>query len=193
MKDEDIVLYVLKGRTELFSTIIDRYQMKVYSTVYNYTHDQEEARDLTQEVFIKVYNNLQSYKSKASFSTWLYRITVNRCIDWTRKKRLQTVSVLRDGEDETDIYDTIIDNSWGPEEMLIKQENAESIKAVVDRLPEIYKTAIILYYFEDFSPQEIADITDIPKRTIETRLFRAKNMLKLKLEEFRYGGESYGL
>lgn len=190
MRDEELISYIVKGKTELFSVIIDRYQSKVFSTAYNYTHDQEEARDLTQEIFIKLYNNLQSYKNKASFSTWLYRIAVNRCIDWTRKKKLQTVSSIYDsGDEEIDIYDTIADSGGGPEEALIKQENEVYIRKVVEDLPEIYKTVIILYYFEDFSPQEISDITDIPKRTIETRLYRGKNLLKLRLEELLCGGE----
>lgn len=190
LRDEELVSYIVKGKTELFSVIIDRYQTKVFSTVYNYTHDHEEARDLTQEIFIKLYNNLQSYKNKASFSTWLYRIAVNRCIDWTRKKKLATVSVIYDSSDEEiDIYDTITDSGGGPEEILIKQENKAYIREVVEDLPEIYKTVIILYYFEDFSPQEISDITDVPKRTIETRLYRGKNLLKLRLEELICGGE----
>ncbi|MHB1393904.1 MAG: RNA polymerase sigma factor [Clostridia bacterium] len=194
MRDEEIVSYIVKGKTELFSVIIDRYQSKVFSTIYNYTHDHEEARDLTQEIFIKLYNNLQSYKNKASFSTWLYRIAVNRCIDWTRKKRLQTVSTIYDNsDDEIDIYDTIADSGGGPEEALIKQENKAYIRKVVEDLPEIYKTVIILYYFEDFSPQEISDITDIPKRTIETRLYRGKNLLKFRLEELICGGEKHVL
>jgi RNA polymerase sigma-70 factor (ECF subfamily) len=190
LRDEELVSYIVKGKTELFSVIIDRYQSKVFSTVYSYTHDQEEARDLTQEIFIKLYNNLQSYKSKASFSTWLYRIAVNRCIDWTRKKRLHTVSTIYDSSDEEiDIYDTIADSGGGPEEAFIKQENKLYIRKVVEDLPEIYKTVIILYYFEDFSPQEISDITEVPKRTIETRLYRGKNLLKLRLEELICGGE----
>jgi RNA polymerase sigma-70 factor (ECF subfamily) len=190
LRDEELVSFIIKGKTELFSVIIDRYQSKVFSTVFHYTRDQEEARDLTQEIFIKLYNNLQSYKSKASFSTWLYRIAVNRCIDWTRKKRLQTVSTICDNsDDEIDIYDTIADRAGGPEEDFIKQENRAYIRKVVEELPEIYKTVIILYYFEDFSPQEISDMIDIPKRTIETRLYRGKNLLKLRLEELICGGE----
>ncbi len=190
LRDEELVSYIIKGKTELFSVIIDRYQTKVFSTVYHYTHDQEEARDLTQEIFIKLYNNLKSYQSKASFSTWLYRIAVNRCIDWTRKKRLQTISTIYDNsEEEIDIYDTIADSGGGPEEELIKQENRAYIRKVVEELPEIYKTVIILYYFEDFSPQEISEITGDPKRTIETRLYRGKNLLKLRLEELICGGE----
>lgn len=194
MRDEEIVSYIVKGKTELFSVIIDRYQSKVFSTAYNYTHDYEEARDLTQEIFIKLYNNLQGYRNKASFSTWLYRIAVNRCIDWTRKKRLLTVSVIHDSsEEEIDIYDTIADGAGGPEEALIKQESKAYIRKVVEDLPEIYKTVIILYYFEDFSPQEISEITDVPKRTIETRLYRGRNLLKLRLEELVYGGEKHVL
>jgi RNA polymerase sigma-70 factor (ECF subfamily) len=194
LRDEELVSYIIKGKTELFSVIIDRYQSKVFSTVFNYTHDHEEARDLTQEIFIKLYNNLQNYKNKASFSTWLYRIAVNRCIDWTRKKRLHTISAFNDSSDEEiDIYDTIADSGGGPEELLIKQENRAYVRKVVEDLPEIYKTAIILYYFEDFSPQEISDITDIPKRTIETRLYRGKNLLKLRLEEMINGGEKHVL
>lgn len=194
MRDEELVSYIVKGKAELFSAIIDRYQSKVYSTAFHYTHDYEEARDLTQEIFIKLYNSLASYKNNASFSTWLYRIAVNRCIDWTRKKKLQTVSVVCDGsEEETDIYDILEDGGIGPEEELIRQENKDYIKKVVEGLPEIYKTVIILYYFEDFSPQEISDITGIPKRTIETRLFRAKRLLKLRLEECIGGGEKHEL
>ena len=190
LRDEELVSYIIKGKTDLFSVIVDRYQSKVFSTAWNYTHDHEEARDLTQEIFLKLYNNLGSYKSKASFSTWLYRIAVNRCIDWTRKKKLPTVSTIYDGNDEeTDIYDTIADSGGGPEETLINLENRAYIRKVVEELPEIYKTVIILYYFEDFSPQEISDITDIPKRTIETRLYRGKNLLKLRLEELVCGGE----
>jgi len=194
LRDEEIVEYIVRGRTELFSVIVDRYQTKVYSTAFHYTHDQEEARDLTQEIFIKMYNNLQSYKSKASFSTWLYRIAVNRCIDWTRKKKLPTVSAIYDRSDEeADIYEVMADRAGGPEEALIKQENKDYIIKVVEDLPEIYKTVIILYYFQDFSPREISEITDIPKRTIETRLYRGKNLLKLRLGELVYGGEKNAL
>lgn len=190
MKDEELVSFILKGKTELFSVIVDRYQSKVFSTVFQYTHDHEEARDLTQEIFIKLYNNLGSYKNKASFSTWLYRITVNRCIDWARKKKLSTVSTIYDSsEEEIDIYDTLADMGEGPEEALIKQESKVHIREIVENLPEIYKTVIILYYFEDFSPQEISDIIDAPRRTVETRLYRGKNLLKLRLEELMCGGE----
>lgn len=194
MRDEEIISLILKGKTHLFAQILERYQSKVYSTVYHYTQSQEEAKDITQEIFIKVYNSLAGYKSKASFSTWLYRIAVNRCIDWTRKKRLPTISVVGDGtEDETDILDLVADDGNNPEDLMLRQENAGLIREAVKALPEIYRTVIVLYYFESFNPQEISDITDTPKRTIETRLYRAKGLLKQNLKELLYGGEGYGL
>lgn len=189
-----MVSFIIKGKTELFSVIIDRYQSKVYSTAFRYTNEIEDARDLTQEIFIKLYNNLQSYSGKASFSTWLYRIAVNRCIDWTRKKKLQTVSAIYDfGDEEINIFDLIADIKGGPEEAIVRQENRVYIRKAMEELPEIYRTVIVLYYYEDFSPKEISEIMGVPKRTIETRLYRGKSLLKLKLEDFAYGGEKDAL
>ncbi len=194
MKDEEIVSLILKGKTQLYGQLLERYQHKVFSTVYHYTQSREEARDLTQEIFIKVYNSLAGYQSKASFSTWLYRIAVNRCIDWTRKKRLPILSFHADGEGEdAAILDRVADDSNNPEELLLRQEDADLIREAVKDLPEIYRTVIVLYYFESFNPQEIADIIDTPRRTVETRLYRAKGLLKQNLKEFMYGGGTYGL
>lgn len=149
---------------------------------------------MTQEIFIKVYNNLKSFKTTAKFSTWLYRIAVNYCIDWTRKKRLHTAAALT-GEDEgeTDIFDTIPDTSYSPEDILLKQESREHIQEAIDKLPEIYRTVLILFYFEDFNPAEIAEITDAPRKTVETRLYRARQMIKARLQEVMHGGEYYEL
>ena len=179
MRDEEIVELILKGETELYAEIISRYQNKVYSTAYSYTRDHEEAKDLTQEIFIKLYNNLENFRNKANLSTYLFRIAVNKCIDWTRKKRAKTVSILAcQNDEEADIYDFIADYHSNPEEIFLKQENADIIRAEIARLPEIYKTVMIMYYFQDFSPQEIADILNVPRKTIDTRLFRARNLIK---------------
>ncbi len=189
MKDEELIEKILNGKTELYGEIINRYQNKVYSTVYSYTRDYEEAKDLTQEIFIKIYNNLPNFKNKSQFSTYLYRVAVNRCIDWTRKKRLKTISAMFFQEDdEADIYEYIADYSSNPEEILLKEEKVNIIKEEINNLPEIYKTVMIMFYFQDFSPQEIADILEIPRKTVDTRLYRARNLLKTKLTK----GADYG-
>ncbi|MDD4834961.1 MAG: sigma-70 family RNA polymerase sigma factor [Lutispora sp.] len=182
MRDEELIELILNGKTELFSELINRYQNKVYSTAYSYTRDYEEAKDLTQEIFIKIYNNLNSFQNKSQFSTYLYRVAVNRCIDWTRKKRPKTISILLCQDDEkADIYDFVADYESNPEEILLRQENSDLIRQEVNKLPEVYSTVMIMYYLQDFSPQEISDILKVPRKTIDTRLFRARNLIKKKL------------
>lgn len=192
MKDEDIIRLIIKGDSQLYSEIIDRYSGKVYSTAYSYTHNQEEAKDLVQEILIKTYNSLNGFKADAKFSTWLYRIAVNSCIDWSRKKKSKVIMTAISFED-TDILDIIVSDAEGPEEQLLQQENKEVIRNAVDDLPEIYKTVLILYYFEELQVQEICSILDIPKKTIETRLYRAKKLLKSILKQELSGGELYEL
>jgi RNA polymerase sigma-70 factor (ECF subfamily) len=192
LKDEDIIRKILKGDYELYSEIIDRYSNKVYSTAYSYTHNQEEAKDLVQEILIKVYNSLKSFKAESKFSTWLYRISVNSCIDWTRRKKSKAIMTAWSFED-VNILDSIASDAEGPEEMVLKQEHKEAVRNTVSNLPEIYKTVLILYYFEELQVQEICNILDCPRKTIETRLYRAKNILKAMLKQELLGGELYEL
>jgi len=190
LRDEELIELIINGKTELFSELINRYQNKVYSTAYSYTRDYEEAKDLTQEIFIKIYNNLTGFQNKSQFSTYLYRVAVNRCIDWTRKKRPKTISILLCQDDEkADIYDFVADYESNPEEILLRRENSDLIRQEVNKLPEIYSTVMIMYYFQDFSPQEISDILKVPRKTIDTRLFRARNLIKKKLtRKLGFGG-----
>jgi RNA polymerase sigma factor (sigma-70 family) len=192
LKDEDIIRLVIEGDSELYSEIIDRYSSKVYSTAYSYTHSQEEAKDLVQEILIKTYNNLKSFKADSKFSTWLYRAAVNTCIDWSRKRKSKAVMTVMSFED-TDIFEIITTDAEGPEELLLRQENVEVVRNAVGDLPEIYKTVLVLYYFEELQVQEICNILDIPRKTIETRLYRAKKILKSILRQELTGGELYEL
>lgn len=194
MRDEEIVQSILKGNTERFSILIEQYQAKIYSTAYYYTQNQEDARDITQEVFIKAYNSLQGFKHGAAFSTWLYRIAVNRCIDWNRKKKCLTISsFINDEGDEINPLEQLQDNDGSPEDIFLRQALAKEVQEIVGSLPEIYSTVLILYYFEDISPQQIAEILNVPKKTVDTRLFRGKSLLKVKLDNVLYGGECYEL
>jgi RNA polymerase sigma-70 factor (ECF subfamily) len=192
LKDEDIIPLIIKGDIELYAEIIDRYSGKVYSTAYSYTHSQEESKDLVQEILIKTYNNLSSFKEDARFSTWLYRIAVNSCIDWSRKKKSKAIMTAISFE-ETNILEIITTDTEGPEELLLQQENKEAVRNAVGDLPEIYKTVLILYYFEELQVQEICNILDMPRKTIETRLYRAKKILKSILKQKMMGGELYEL
>lgn len=194
MQDEEMIELILKGDSELYAELIDRYGSRLYSISYSYTHNQEEAKDLVQEIFIKIYNNLFSFKSKAKFSTWLYRITVNTCIDWTRSKKTKQNSVMTVwGDEDSSILDNIGIEDDGPEKIMLMREHQEAVRNAVSSLPEIYKTALILYYFEDLQVQEICKILDCPRKTVETRLYRAKSMLKALLSKDLSGGGLYEL
>lgn len=185
MQDEELIKRILQGDGERYGDIVERYQAGLYRTAYYYTQNIEDARDITQEIFIKAYNSLTGFNQTSAFSTWLYRITVNHCLDWCRKKKPIYV--------ETTCLDNLRNEEGSPEDSILQQEIASEVQEAVASLPEIYSTVLILYYFEDFSPQQIAEILDTPKRTVETRLFRARKMLRGKLYSSSDGGELYDL
>ena len=185
LQDDELIRSILKGNGERYDDIVERYQAGLYRTAFYYTQNLEDARDITQEILIKAYNSLAGFKQNSSFSTWLYRIAVNHCIDWCRKKK----PLL----EESTYFDTLCDEEGSPEDLFLRQEVASEVHESVSSLPTIYSTILILYYFEDFSPQQIADIMDTSKRTIETRLFRARKMLRAKLHPLVSGGEGHDL
>ncbi|KLU65517.1 ECF RNA polymerase sigma factor SigW [Desulfosporosinus acididurans] len=185
MQDNELITGILNGNAGLFEDLVERYQTGVYRTAYYYTQSVEDAQDITQEIFIKTFNSLPRFKQGSAFSTWLYRIAVNHCLDWSRKKKPLFI--------EPASLENRFDKSVGPEEILLRQESSEEIQTAVRSLHEIYRTVLILYYFQDFSPQQIADILDTSKRTIETRLFRARKMLKEKLRHSVLGGDGHDL
>lgn len=185
MHDDELIKRILQGDGELYNDIVERYQTGLYRTAYYYTQNIEDARDITQDVLIKAYNSLAGFKHTSTFSTWLYRIAVNHCLDWCRKTKPTYM--------ESSCLDNLCDQEGSPEELILQEEIAEEVQRAVMSLPEIYSTVLILYYFEDFSPLQIADILDAPKRTVETRLFRARKMLRSKLYPSSSGGDRHDL
>ena len=185
LQDDELIRSILQGNGERYDDIVERYQAGLYRTAFYYTQNVEDARDITQEIFIKAYNSLAGFKQDSAFSTWLYRIAVNHCLDWCRKKK----PLL----EESTCLDNLCAEDGSPEDLFLQHEIASEVHAAVANLPTIYSTILILYYFEDFSPQQIAEITDTPKRTIETRLFRGRKMLKDKLYPLVSGGECHDL
>lgn len=183
--DGELIHSILNGDGERYGDIVDRYQTSLYRITYYYTQNVEDARDLTQDIFIKAYNNLAAFRQGSSFSTWIYRIAVNHCLDWCRKKKPQYM--------EGSCLDNLCYEEESPEDLFLQQEFASELQAAVGNLPAIYSTVLILYYFEDFKPQQIAEIMDTSKRTVETRLFRGRKLLKEKLQSKPSGGEGRDL
>lgn len=171
MTDEEIIKSVINGNTNAFAEIIERYKDRVFSMVYKFTNDEGVAEDMSQEIFLKAFKNISKFRGESKFTTWLYRLSKNYCIDWARKQRNNINFVeLEDIPSEDNILDSIISNN-----------NYKCLKNEINDLPEKYKTPLYLYHIKGYSYQEIANTLNIPKRTVETRIYRAKKILKEKL------------
>lgn len=174
----------LAGDERAYTEILNRYQDQIYHFIYRMVKNAAQAQDLTQETFIKAFRALATFNSDYAFSTWLYKIAANNCIDFFRKKKLKTFSLdvpiqAKDGELQRDFAD----HDQNPEHELISRERAGQIQVAIDSLPEKYKQAILLRHSKDKSYEEIADELQIPLGTVKVRIFRAREMLKSKLKE----------
>ncbi len=174
----------LLGDQKAFSAIVKRYREQIYHFILKMVKDGAQAEDLTQETFIKAFRALASFNSQYAFSTWLYKIAANNCIDYFRKKRLATTSIdtpiqAKDGQ----LHRDFPDHQEGPESQLISKERTNEIKVAIDTLPEKYRQAIILRHSQDKSYEEIAEKLNLPLGTVKVRIFRAREMLKGKLKD----------
>lgn len=184
LSDYDAIKECLGGNNDYFEVLVTRYKNLVYSLILRMINDTEEANDLAQEVFIKIYKNLDKYYPDYKFSTWVIRITTNHVIDYRRKQKQETVS-----SDEME-FDIAGEDS--PETDFIKKERSKKLSQVVGDLPDMYKIPIVLYHQQGLSYQEIADITDEPLSKVKNRIFRGRKMLKESILSMREG-EAYGL
>ncbi|MFZ5968217.1 MAG: RNA polymerase sigma factor [Bacillota bacterium] len=172
--DNEIVQRILKGDGELFGELIDRYKNAVYSLCYRMVGSQEEAKDLAQEAFIKAYHSLDKYNPEYKFSTWILKVATNLCIDYLRKKKVQTMPI---DERLSMPYDTA-----SAEDMYLHKQNQKEIVNAIEELPEEYKILILLYHKEGLSYQSICDTLDLPMSKVKNRLHRARSMLKERLK-----------
>ncbi|MDR1706019.1 MAG: sigma-70 family RNA polymerase sigma factor [Clostridiales bacterium] len=154
-----------------FEELVERYKNLIYSIILRMQNDREEANDLAQEVFIKIYKNLNKYYPDYKFSTWIIRITTNHVIDYNRQKKQQHV-----GLDEVD-YETP-DRGPTPEERYVKKERSQALADAINGLPDMYKVPIVLYHSQGMSYQEISDAICEPLSKVKNRIFRGRKILK---------------
>jgi len=149
--------------------------------------NEEDVQDLVQETFIKVYHSLDKYQQSFSFSSWLYKLASNHCIDFLRKKRLSTISLQYSNSktDEEQEYE-IEDNSNIPDKIMLQTEKSEIIEKAISSLPDNYRLIIRLRHDEDMDYQQIAERMNIPLGTVKAHLFRARKILEAYLKKYRY-------
>lgn len=175
--DCDLVARAVAGREEGFEELVRRYQRPIAAYVYRMVGDYDSALDLTQEVFIKVYNSLARYRSEFKFSTWIYRIAHNAAIDYMRRHTAREQGLVNEKEGEP--YELRIESSrLTPEQESERKERREEIESVVHRLPPAYRELIVLRHSHDMSYDEIAEVTGLPLGTVKNRLFRAREVMR---------------
>lgn len=174
IKDERILKKVLKGNIQEFGKLVLKYQNRVLSLGISFLKNREDAEDFCQDVMLKAYQALPSFKMHSSFYTWLMSIAYNMALNSKRKRGNFALSI----ED----YD-FISPDLTPEERFIRSALQKAILEAVSGLPERYKICIELYFFYDVSYQEIEVITNLPQGTIKSYVFRAKKLLKTELEK----------
>jgi RNA polymerase sigma-70 factor (ECF subfamily) len=175
--DGDLVARAIKGREDGFEELVRRYQRPIAAYVYRMVGDYDAALDLTQEVFIKVYNSLRRYRSEFKFSTWIYKIAHNSAVDHLRRSsnRDQALTSEFDGEQ----YDLPLESRrLSPEQESERAERRAEIEQVVRALPSAYRELVLLRHSHDMSYDEIAEVTGLPLGTVKNRLFRARETMR---------------
>ncbi len=171
--DIEIISQCLKGNGNLFEVLIERYKKLVYNTAYRMMGSREEAEDISQEAFIRVYNSLSRYNPEYKFATWVLRITTNLCLDNLRKRKGETVPI----EEQYNLGD----EGPTPEEEYIKREKQIQVQNAINKLPDKYKEFLIMFHHRNLSYQEIMNITGESITIVKNRLYRARQMLKESL------------
>jgi len=175
--DGELVQTAVAGREASFEELVRRYQRPIAAYVYRMVGDYDSALDLTQEVFIKVYNSLARYRSEFKFSTWIYKIAHNAAIDHLRRHavREQTLTGSVDGERREVAIES---RRLTPEQESERKERRSEIESVVQLLQASYRELIVLRHSHDLSYDEIAEVTGLPLGTVKNRLFRARETMR---------------
>ncbi|NQU84361.1 MAG: sigma-70 family RNA polymerase sigma factor [Mariniphaga sp.] len=177
-QDYAFVKAALKDDEKAFAKLLVRYKDTIYFMLLKMVNNKSDAEDLTLEAFGKAFNNLHQYSPNYAFSTWLFKIASNNCIDFLRKKRGIHVSIENNQESsESEQPLRLKSKEPNPEEKLIRKQKAILLRKVVRRLKPRYQVLVDLRYFKEFSYEEIAKELELPLGTVKAQLFRAREML----------------
>lgn len=177
-RDKFLVKESISGNPKAFSTLMFLYKKRVESIGLRFFHNQNDTDDFVQEVFIKVFNNLKSYKGESKFSTWITRIAFNTAVNSKSRKKTADTLNMEEGDNLPSIYDS-------PEEAEMKKITKLAIQQSVKELPENYAKCVEMYFFMDMTYEDISETTGIPVNTLKTHIFRAKKILYEKLKELQ--------
>ena len=185
--DLKVIDRALHGDSKAYTELLTRYRDSVYYVLLRMVNNPSDAEDLTIEAFGKAFHNLSKYVPSHAFSTWLFRIATNNCIDFMRKKSQSPRPFDQDEGEEDEMEATVASDMRLPDEVMMDRETAASLNRIVKSLKPRYRRLIELRYFEDYSYEDIATELSLPIGTVKARLFRAKvlifNMVQDKKSE----------
>jgi RNA polymerase sigma-70 factor (ECF subfamily) len=182
--DERLVELALAGNQAAFGVLVRRYQRRLTAFLGQLVGDMELARELSQEAFIRAWGALDRFDPQFRFSTWLFRIAHNLGIDQLRRRRLQTVSLVRQDADGEDVELAVIDASKDPLGHFENRELAEAMRVAISELRPEYRELVLLRHFAGLSYQDIAELKGMPLGTVKNKLFRAHSVLRSKLQAY---------
>lgn len=192
MTDElKLIKKAQKGDVSAFEQIITRYRSVVYSVSYRYAENQDDASDMAQEIFLKMFRTINSFQFKSRLSTWIYRVATNTCLDLLKKRRnsfsesAYSYDVGYEDSDGNQNFAEVEDTRFMPDKKAEEAETKDVINRAIGRLPDDYRTAVILRDIRGLSYEEIADITDCSVGTVKSRISRARKNLREILSEDR--------
>jgi len=175
--DYKLVQLAVKGDEKAYAELLERYKDAIYYMLLKMVNNKNDAEDLTIEAFGKAFKNIEQYTPNYAFSTWLFKIATNNCIDFIRKKKANVISI--DNEDESSEVSppSLQSNTLDPEKDMIKNQKVKLMRSVVHKLKPRYRKLVELRYFKEYSYEEIAQELNLPLGTVKAQLFRARELL----------------
>ena len=182
MPDEELVARSMGGDVDSFNQLVIRWERPIYALAYRVIGREEDARDVVQETFLRAYRSIGGFKGQAKFSSWLYRIALNLCRDWIRKKKRTPVMQAPEGVDVIEMAADV-----GPtesiEDLVARKALSEVVARAMAVLPDEQRTALILKEYQGLTFQEIADLLGCPLSTVKTRLYQGLLVVRRELEK----------
>lgn len=182
MPDEELVARSMGGDVDSFNQLVLRWERPIYALAYRVIGREEDARDVVQETFLRAFRSIGGFKGQAKFSSWLYRIALNLCRDWIRKKKRTPVMQAPEGVDVIEMAADV-----GPtesiEDLVARKAMSEVVSRAMAVLPDEQRTALILKEYQGLTFQEIADLLGCPLSTVKTRLYQGLLVVRRELEK----------
>jgi RNA polymerase sigma factor (sigma-70 family) len=181
-EDSELIKQALSGDDTAYSRLMKKYHDAIFSFIFRMIHDREQVEDLTQEAFIKAFASLKNFNEEYAFSTWLYKIATNNCIDYIRKRKLLMYSIDKPIESkDSDFTFELPDETYEADKSLISTQRAVLVRDAIEQLPEKYRRVILLRHQDERTYEEIAAMLDLPIGTVKAHIFRARELLYKQL------------